>query len=165
MKINILTALKNPNKRFDFDFDFMPEGSLTNNNLAYFSQKALLSGSYYYLNGNVFVKGRLKYKIVYPCDRCLKSVEHYRDIEFEEMFCKNAQSPEDYIYSGNIVDLTKPAFDYIALDLPYGIVCSDKCRGLCHICGKDLNQGGCGCGGKNQTEEGQNPFSVLKEKL
>ena len=32
------------------------------------------------------------------------------------------------------------------LSLPEGVLCSEGCRGLCPVCGKNLNDGDCGCG-------------------
>ena len=31
------------------------------------------------------------------------------------------------------------------LALPMQVVCSEKCKGLCPVCGQDLNKAECGC--------------------
>lgn len=50
------------------------------------------------------------------------------------------------------LDLTCHVRDAILLELPLRIYCRPDCRGLCPHCGKDLNQGPCGC-----TEEQTDP--------
>lgn len=161
MKININSAVKNPRQQFDFDFMFMPQADLLNNSLAYFYKEAVFSGIYYYIDDKIFVKGSIAYGIVYPCDRCLKSVQYNKEIIFDEVFYRQAQDGADYTYSGTEIDLSKPAADYIILDMPAGIVCGKSCKGLCAVCGRDLNEGSCNCTAESGAEE--NPFSVLKE--
>ena len=33
----------------------------------------------------------------------------------------------------------------LILDQPSKVLCSEECRGLCPMCGKDLNEGSCDC--------------------
>lgn len=162
MKININSAIKNPRRQFDFDFRFIPQAELLNNSLAYFCKEAVFSGIYYYLNDNILVKGNISYGIIYPCDRCLKSVQYNKDIVFDEVFCRQAQSNNDYTYSGTAIDLSKPAADYIILDMPAGVLCGKGCKGLCAVCGRNLNEGSCKCVAESVNNE--NPFSILKKK-
>lgn len=159
MVINIADAIKNPGVRYNFDVSFMPQPGVLNNELAGFDKKTRLYGVYYYTGGNVHVEGKLSYKINYPCDRCLKNVKYDREIDFDEIFYKHPESYEFYSYHGDEIDLTKPASDYIALDLPVGIVCREDCKGLCPSCGKDLNGGDCDC----RSEDALSPFSALKD--
>ena len=44
------------------------------------------------------------------------------------------------------------------LELPIKYVCSEDCAGLCVTCGKNLNDGDCGC----KEEEGDPRWGVLK---
>ena len=44
-----------------------------------------------------------------------------------------------------IVDLTDEIRQSIILALPTYPVCSPACRGVCPACGKNLNEGSCGC--------------------
>ena len=48
-------------------------------------------------------------------------------------------------YSGKVVDLSGPLREQILLAIPPSPVCEEACKGLCPQCGKDLNQGDCGC--------------------
>ena len=35
--------------------------------------------------------------------------------------------------------------DYVLLGIPMKKLCKDDCKGLCIKCGKNLNEGDCGC--------------------
>jgi uncharacterized protein len=48
-------------------------------------------------------------------------------------------------YSGKVIDLSGALREQILLAIPPSPVCEEACKGLCPQCGKDLNQGDCGC--------------------
>jgi uncharacterized protein len=89
---------------------------------------------------NVFVAmGAYDTRLTMECHRCLKRFDH------------PAEST-DYIWeqpvtlSGDeIIDLTEGIREDIMLRLPLKNLCSQDCKGLCPQCGKDLNEGACGC--------------------
>jgi uncharacterized protein len=43
------------------------------------------------------------------------------------------------------LDLSFPAWEALILEIPMKPVCRDECRGLCPVCGADLNEKTCGC--------------------
>lgn len=43
------------------------------------------------------------------------------------------------------VDITEDLREAILLNLPHFPLCDESCKGLCPKCGKDLNEGPCGC--------------------
>ncbi|MBC8207071.1 MAG: DUF177 domain-containing protein [Kiritimatiellales bacterium] len=49
------------------------------------------------------------------------------------------------------VDVTEDLRETIILNLPRFPLCDETCKGLCSQCGKDLNEGPCGC---SKGEEG-----------
>jgi len=55
---------------------------------------------------------------------------------------------EDTVVIGpqsKFIDISDRARQAIALNLPLKPLCSPDCRGLCHICGADLNISPCNC--------------------
>jgi uncharacterized protein len=48
-------------------------------------------------------------------------------------------------YAGKVIDLSGPLREQILLAIPPSPLCDEGCKGLCPQCGKDLNQGDCGC--------------------
>ena len=51
--------------------------------------------------------------------------------------------------------------EILLLDFPTRVLCSEDCKGLCHKCGKDLNEGDCGC----DHREIDPRFAVLQQLL
>ncbi len=52
---------------------------------------------------------------------------------------------DEEVYSGKEIDLTRALREQILLSIPPSPLCSEDCKGLCPTCGKDLNEGECGC--------------------
>jgi uncharacterized protein len=57
----------------------------------------------------------------------------------------SAASDDDFVISGDFVDLAPLAREAIVLALPLAPLCRPDCLGLCVDCGADLNDGPCGC--------------------
>ena len=82
------------------------------------------------------------------CDRCLGAFERAYDVPLEHILVATLEDEEndEYIlldqYQLDLADLTLAD---ILLELPYKSLCREDCRGLCPMCGKDLNEGLCGC--------------------
>jgi uncharacterized protein len=54
--------------------------------------------------------------------------------------------------------------DYALLAVPMKRLCNDYCKGLCIKCGKNLNEGDCGCDHDN-IDDRWLPLLELKNKL
>ncbi|NLK18036.1 MAG: DUF177 domain-containing protein [Clostridiales bacterium] len=158
MVLDITEAKKYPSRSYSFDFKFTPQEMVLNNPLAKFVGNARFKGSYIFSGGKVYVKGDITYSMKYPCDRCLKKINYKDTIPFEEVFYEFSDDKSDYTYNGNLLDLAKPADDYLILNMPLGMVCDKQCKGICPQCGKNLNQGSCDC---QEQEISRNPFSKL----
>ena len=48
-------------------------------------------------------------------------------------------------YQGEHVDLRESIQEQLVMALPQRPLCRGSCKGLCPQCGKDMNQGDCGC--------------------
>lgn len=83
----------------------------------------------------------------HTCDRCLDSFVRDYSFEFEHILTKDRADPDDdSVYcEGGALDLTELTVSDIFAELPTKILCAEDCKGLCPICGKNLNLGGCGC--------------------
>jgi uncharacterized protein len=92
------------------------------------------------------VKGRAWGRFDLSCSRCL--VEYVEDfgVNFKESFYHAADLAEEkdgYEISGHMVDLEPMLRDAIVLSIPIKPVHSEDCRGLCKVCGTDLNLATC----------------------
>ena len=93
-------------------------------------------------------KGSITLKI--PCDRCLKPVDVKLPIEIsEEISEQDILNPEpgmDMAYlDGYELDTELLIAEAAYSVIPMKVLCRDDCKGLCSVCGKDLNEGDCGC--------------------
>jgi len=90
------------------------------------------------LQGNaLLVTGKLETPVRLLCSRCLKSFE--KPLKVGLFVFHQELKGEDF------VDLTANIREDIILELPQRALCTEKCKGLCLSCGKDLNKGVCKC--------------------
>ena len=98
------------------------------------------------------------------CVRCLNELEHSLDWNLTELYAfkENSLSESDLLLPEDAhIDLQPLIREYALLEFPINPICKSTCKGLCSVCGEDLNQSD--CGHKDSAEE--SPFSVLKNLL
>ena len=102
--------------------------------------EVIKDGDIYYVNGEGSVEMSM------PCDRCLTPVSFSVSFKLNEQFSSNAGYDEEIeTFSGDSIDLTSTVTKNILAEMPMKVVCSDDCKGLCPICGQNLNVKDCGC--------------------
>lgn len=102
------------------------------------------------------------------CGRCLQQVPVNVPVEFEltlvpaDEYVDEPRSDEDRssgpvggsfepgqaeeeTYTGKVIDLDPIVREQVLLALPGYPVCKDECKGLCSVCGANLNDRDCGC--------------------
>jgi uncharacterized protein len=97
----------------------------------------------------VMADGRIKALTQLSCSRCLGDFWQPVNIRFTEMFIYHPvqNSPdnlEQLLPSDGSIDLTPIIRDYTVLDIPISQVCKPECKGLCPVCGTNLNEEDCG---------------------
>ena len=93
----------------------------------------------------LLIEGSTKLKTVIPCDRCLKPVEHSFDMICEEECVLPQHASEDSYVDGMFLDTDRMITHEILLQWPSKNLCRPDCKGLCSVCGHDLNVSECGC--------------------
>lgn len=79
------------------------------------------------------------------CRRCLIDVSGALSLEVNEMY---QQHPEDeliYPIANGMIDLEPLVRDVIVTELPLTPLCVPDCKGICPVCGIDLNKEKCSC--------------------
>lgn len=97
------------------------------------------------------------------CVRCLEPFTQPLKWSITDLYAFDQRSisesnllvPED----GHI-DLEPLLREYALLEFPISPVCKPDCRGLCPVCGENLNNADCG-----HRSEPDSPFAVLKDLL
>lgn len=117
------------------------------------------------------VNGSLSGKIRVRCDRCLEACSHEVQSEFrlvlappppESVGSEIALSEEDMsveFLADDEIEVDQLVREQLYLALPIKLLCHEACRGLCPVCGTNLNQETCRC----QEKMGHPAFLKLKE--
>ncbi|HEY1908093.1 MAG TPA: DUF177 domain-containing protein [Myxococcaceae bacterium] len=115
----------------------------------------------------VLLRGSTEVPVQTPCRRCLTDVhlrvpvsftlslvsqaalagdsDHGDDEEAERGGSFPLERADEEVFDGKTIDLDPLVREQVLLALPMHAVCRDDCKGLCGQCGKNLNEGQCGC--------------------
>jgi uncharacterized protein len=109
-----------------------------------------------------------KAELTVPCGRCLAPVSVDLPVDFELTLVPReeyAEAPrgekddskgpvsgsfdshdaEEEVFTGKVIDLDPLVREQLVLALPAYPVCREDCKGLCSVCGANLNERECGC--------------------
>lgn len=112
----------------------------------------------------VTLRADVRYRYDGTCDRCTGEVHHDRVMKMEHILVVslNHEDNDSFVLIENYqLPLDQLVEEDLILDQPSKILCKEDCRGLCPQCGKDLNQGLCGC--RQETVDPR--LAVLKQLL
>lgn len=129
----------------------------------------------YRLGRRLLFRGELQGSVDLACSRCLEGFEQAFDEPFQlllEPARDRADVPESGIlldpddmelgrWAGEELDFGAAVLEILALAWPMQPRCRDSCRGLCPVCGTNLNAQQCGC----ETAAGTRPFSGLRDLI
>jgi uncharacterized protein len=116
----------------------------------------------------VRLQANAKASLTVPCGRCLTPVSVDLPVGFELTLVPQdeyvdaprdakdtgkteasgsfgSQEAEEETYAGKVIDLDPLLREQLLLALPTYPVCKDDCKGLCPVCGTNLNERECGC--------------------
>lgn len=98
------------------------------------------------------ISGNSTVTLLIPCGRCLEDVPTTLDLELEkEVDMKQSEEErkealdENVFIHGYDLDVDEMVFGEILLNWPLRILCKEDCKGICSICGANLNKGTCSC--------------------
>ena len=109
------------------------------------------------INNGVYVRATATVPFHSVCHRCLTEWDHDLTVRVGEMVGEGA----DYELDVDVVDLEPLLRDAVLGALPDSLMCRFDCRGLCSVCGADLNAGDC----PGHDEEPDSPFAALRDLL
>ena len=109
------------------------------------------------LEGEIRIQGKYTVELTAACDRCLALARFpldtgfdlfYRpmaDIADEEEIEIDEAETEIGFYEGGGMELEDILREQVLLALPMQRVCSEVCKGICPVCGKNRNDVECDC--------------------
>lgn len=90
-----------------------------------------------------------------PCNRCLTETRKELHHSISHVLVNKLNDEEDFddyiVVEGEKLDLDELIYSDIILLTPSKYVCKEDCKGLCPVCGQNLNEGDCTCQ-KQQTD-------------
>ena len=96
----------------------------------------------------LLLQAKLSCEVHRTCGRCLKEFTGTNEAEVVEKFypagTENIEN-DAFVYDSDVIDITEPLREGLLLAEPMQALCKPDCRGLCPVCGADLNDGDCGC--------------------
>ena len=111
--------------------------------------------------GIVTLSCSYRYTLSLSCDRCLTPYTDEISKTFEHTVVRSLNSSDEddeYVVAPDgIVELNALATNDIIPELPSKFLCKEDCKGLCPVCGCNLNTNECDC----KTEEPDSPFAAL----
>jgi uncharacterized protein len=120
---------------------------------------------------SVLITGKVQTILRLQCVRCLKeffyplssifelTLHPLKEAPSEEEVELGSEEMESSFFEGGEIHLSEVACEQIFLEIPYQPICQEDCKGLCSMCGKDLNLSSCECV-KGEISSG---FSVLQK--
>ena len=153
MKINISNLIKNEEDTLSIKLEEKLEDLETENTECVFFGPVKFTGQLFNAGGVFNLKGRLEADYNVKCYRCACDISSHIDIPVKENIMKadsKTQDEEDvYTFEGNYIELGDILRANIILNLPMKQLCSENCKGLCHLCGANLNEEQCDCKEEN----------------
>ncbi len=100
-------------------------------------------------SGTIMAQGGLEADVTLTCGRCLNTFNLTVSQPFEEIYRRhsdfNREDPEEreeealFAIDEQRIDLTPMLSQALVLAVPFSPKCEEGCRGLCSVCGEDLN--------------------------
>ncbi len=122
------------------------------------------------LTDHVRITGTIKGSLEVACHRCLMPVALPLDERVDIYLVTETQVERDdeeeleddellyEFFDGEVIEIDTMVAEQIFLALPFKVLCSEDCKGLCPGCGANLNEEACGC----KADRSRSPFAVLK---
>ena len=123
----------------------------------------------------ILATGIVRGHVVGTCDRCLEPAEFDLAGEVDEYYLFKAPSEtgslgddeDDVDFSlvgdDHTIDLTEAIYAAMLMETPFVVLCREDCRGLCPVCGENLNERDCGHAAQIEEERlASSPFAALR---
>lgn len=115
-----------------------------------FGAPVSVSGVFSNRTGIVTLRYTVSCTLDVVCDRCLKEMSRDYSYDFTHTVVPSLESEDDafdtyLVAEQDSLDMNETALSDLLLMLPTKMLCREDCKGLCDICGCDLNETTCDC--------------------
>ena len=163
MKLNVAQELKQPGRIGRCHEDVILDRQEYLGRELKFAAPLTVEGEYFFDGEGFIFKDTATTKLDSECALCGKPFIEELIFGFDERLPRSPElDSECYGYTGEELDVSQMLLDDLFLNLPAFSKCSEDCKGLCPVCGCDLNTVQCSC---VREKEKENPFSALEQLL
>lgn len=163
MLLNLKKVFSGEQETLSFDYGL--DLSSTDINGAYpFVSPVSVQGAVKSRDGFAVLDAEAAFDFSIPCDRCARQIQKRWQYAFSHVLVTSLQEEDDENYievQDDKLDLDELIRADILLELPSKFLCSEDCKGLCPVCGKNLNEGPCHC----DTHQVDPRLEVLKQLI
>lgn len=171
--VNVAAELKRPGNAACRELEYDIQGLELLGRELIFQGPARVHLNYVFDGEGIIADGSLKAVLVENCARCGKEFLLPFEHSFHERFervnansdARDGDDTDSYVFSGDKLDLSDLLRDTLILNLPISSVCSDDCKGLCPVCGTNLNFETCSCGDNAASGEDDDDTSQQNSVL
>ncbi len=160
LRLNVGFLLKSPigtYRDFDFEYDKMRLGEdLTVDGFAG-------TARFDRTPQGLLLQGNFKAATDLECVRCLDPFTQPMNWSFTDLYAFDKSNITDsglLVPEDGQIDMEPLMREYALLEIPISPVCKPDCKGLCPVCGENLNKVDCG-----HRPESESPFGALKDLL
>ena len=161
MRLNLSAIIEMPGGSVPFECELETEG-LDFPSVRAYPRKPYAEGRVFNEAGILRLTGTLTAEMICVCDRCGEEFESLKEMDLDATVVE--ENPEDdpslFVLEGNEIDLDEILSTCFVLDMETKFLCKEDCKGLCSTCGKNLNEGPCGCRKQKDPR-----FAVLEQLL
>ena len=129
------------------------------------SEPVQISGTVRNTAGVLVMTGNISTTIHGICDRCAAPFDQEIAIPVDVVLVtelSNEENEDEWVFplEGDSADLEEIVRTVFVLNFDSKLLCKEDCKGICHRCGKNLNDGPCNC-----QKELDPRFAALKQLL
>jgi len=145
---DVQTILKTEGARASVQVSLLPPEEFSDGEKEFVSD-ASFTGVVENVGGVLELSGEAVGSFTVPCARCAKiTTQNYRVPVNETFAHENAEGVDlDAVltFVGTSIDLDEAIWPNVLLSIDTKYLCKSDCKGLCPMCGADLNETSCDC--------------------
>jgi uncharacterized protein len=148
MVLDVSKLAKTPGAAVSFEREINLDGLLSES-VAGFVGQPRVSGVVKNEAGRMTLRAQVDAVAVHVCARCLRRFESPMSESVSVTIVREEDSGQEdlgmYVIGGDRLSPDEIILSELVLGADYAVLCDEDCKGLCQVCGADLNEGDCGC--------------------
>lgn len=164
MILDLKKIFTDENETLSFDYNMDLSSTEVGGGAYPFVSPVKVKGTVVGKDGFAQLKVGASFDFSVPCDRCAGRINRRYDYSFSHTLVPSLENEDDDRFievRDEQLNLDELVREDILLELPTKFLCREDCKGICPKCGKNLNDGPCGCNSQHIDPR----FDVLKNLI